>query len=88
MIAKNAKRWLLAVVLALLLPGAAGAADFGPANDSFWRLANPAALFGRLWEGLTSLWAAGPSIDPNGEGAEGVGVCSGSDCGASIDPNG
>ena len=87
---RNAKRFLLALGLALLLPGVAGAAGFGPAaEDSLWgRLAEPAALFARLWEGLTSLWTSGASIDPNGEGPDGAGTCVGPDCGASIDPNG
>lgn len=87
--AKNAKRLLLALGLALLLPGMAAAADFGSADDSLWgRLADPAALIARLWDGLTSIWTSGASIDPNGEGPDGAGVCPRPDCGASIDPNG
>jgi hypothetical protein len=84
MVAKNANRFLLALGLALLLPGAAGAADFGRVERSFledW--ANPAELAARLWESwgeLTGVWAGGGSIDPNGgEGTDG---------GGSIDPNG
>jgi hypothetical protein len=99
-IGKHAKRLLLAAGLALLLPGVAGAAGFGPAEPSFWEWAQPAALFGRLWDGLTGLWTSGgAATDPNGEGtnggatapggegANGAGVCVG-DCGPSIDPNG
>lgn len=84
----NGKRFLLALGLVLLLPGMAGAADFGPAEDSFWgRLADPAELFARVWDGLTSLWTSGPSIDPNGGESNGA-ACTGNDCGPSIDPNG
>jgi hypothetical protein len=86
---KNAKRFLLALGLALLLPGMAGAAGFGPVDDSLWgRLADPEALFARIWDDLTDLWTSGASIDPNGEGPDGAGSCVGPDCGASIDPNG
>jgi len=79
---KNAKRLLLVIGLALL-PGAAGAADFGASKPSFWEWANPSALFGRFWDGLgdlTGLWTNGGSIDPNGG--------EGTDNGGSIDPNG
>ena len=90
---KKAKRFLVAAGLALLLPGVAGAADFGPMGDSFW-----GGLFGQVWEGLTGVWTAGGSIDPNGmDGADAGGsidpngglngACVG-DCGPSIDPNG
>jgi len=89
-IRKTAKRFVLAAGFALLLPGAAGAAGFGPAEASFWGdWANPARLFARLWdrwEGLTGVWMNGGSIDPNGEGPNGAGGCGGSDCG--IDPQG
>jgi hypothetical protein len=91
-IGKTAKRFLLALGLALLLPGAAGAAGSGAAEPSFWEdWANPAALVARLWESwgeLTGVWTNGDSIDPNGEGTNGAGSCAGSDCGPSIDPNG
>jgi hypothetical protein len=84
----NAKHLLLALGLILLLPGMAGAAGFGPVDDSLWgKLADPAALAARIWEGLTSIWTGGGSIDPNGgEGVNGSG--SGGDGGGSIDPNG
>lgn len=88
---RNAKRFLLALGLALLLPGVAGAAGSGPAaEDSLWgRLADPAAFFARVWEGLTSLWTSGASIDPNGaDDPNGAATCAGPECGASIDPNG
>lgn len=86
---KNAKRFLLALGLALLLPGMAGAAGFGTADDSLWgRLADPAELFARLWDGLTDVMTSGASIDPNDEGPDGAGACVVPDCGASIDPNG
>jgi hypothetical protein len=81
MIAKSAKRFLIAAGLALLLPGMAGAAGFGPAQDSFWE-----ALVSRLWDGLVSVWTAGGSVDPNG-GENGTGSDPG-DSGGSIDPNG
>lgn len=84
---KIGKRFLLALGLVLLLPGMARAADFGPAEDSFWgRLADPAAFFARAWDELTSLWTSSASIDPTGE--EPGTVCVGTQCGASIDPNG
>jgi hypothetical protein len=90
MVTKNAKRLLLALGLALLLPGVAGAADFGRVERSFWEdWANPAELAARLlesWGELTGLWTSGGSIDPNG--TDGAGVCVGSDCGGSIDPHG
>ena len=87
MVAKHAKRFLLVLGLVLLLPGVVGAAGFDTAEHSFWEgLANPAALLGRFWDGLTDVLAGGASIDPNGEGPNGAGVCA--DCGASIDPNG
>jgi hypothetical protein len=90
MVVKNAKRILAAASFALLLPGAAGAAGFGAeAEPSFWaKLASPMELAGRIldgWDGLSSLWTAGMTIDPNGDG-NGAGVCP--DCGATIDPNG
>lgn len=92
---KNAKRLVLAFGLALLIPGVAGAAGFGTMERSFWGgLADPAAVFARVWEGLAGLWTGGGSIDPNGESADGGGsidpngLCAGSDCGSSIDPNG
>lgn len=98
---RNAKRLLLLVVgLALLLPGAAGAADFGREEASFWAWASPAALFDRLWEswdGLTGLWTNGGAIDPFGEGTDGAGSVDPNggtngacfrDCGPTIDPNG
>lgn len=89
MVAKHAKRFLLVLGLVLLLPGMVGAAGFEPAGPSFWEgLADPAALLGRLWDGLTGVLTSGASIDPNGEDTSGAGVCVGSDCGASIDPNG
>jgi len=92
MVVKNAKRILVAAGLALLLPGVAGAAGFGPAAEpSFWAgLANPAELLARIWDGwdgLASLWTSGMTIDPNG-GGDGAGVCPGGDCGPTIDPNG
>jgi hypothetical protein len=91
-IGKTAKRFLLALGLALLLPGVAGAAGFGAAEPSFWEdWANPAALVARLWEsweGLTGVWTNSGSIDPNGDGTNGAVVCTGGDCGGSIDPNG
>jgi hypothetical protein len=100
MIAKNAKRLILVVGLALLAPGVAGAAGVGSVEPSFWgELADSTALFSRAWERLASLWTGGGSIDPNGEGTNGgasidpnggvngSGACVG-DCGASIDPNG
>lgn len=74
MIARSAKRFLIAAGLALLLPGMAGAAGFGPAQDSFWE-----TLVSRMWNGLVSVWTVGGSIDPNGEGTN---------AGGSIDPNG
>lgn len=100
MIAKKAKRFLLASGLALLLPGAAGAAGFGPAEHSFWG----AEIFTRLWASwgeVTGLWMnggsidphggegtnGGGSVDPNGGGMNGAGACI-RDCGATIDPNG
>lgn len=91
MVPKNMKRLVLAVGLTLLLPGAAGAAGFGAAGDSFWRqLADPVEAFARFWDGLTSAWMGGGSIDPNGNptgggpnGAQGNG-----DGGGSVDPNG
>jgi hypothetical protein len=80
MVPKNAKRFLLALGIALL-PGVAGAAGFGGGGGSFWgRLADPMELLGRAWDGLTSLWTGGGSVDPNG-GA-------GTDGGGSVDPNG
>ena len=82
MISKNVKRFVLASAVALLLPGAAGAAGFGPVTESFWgRMADPGAFLAQLWQGLTGAWqASGGSIDPNG-GATTNG-------GGSIDPNG
>lgn len=81
MVPKNAKRFLLALGIALL-PSVAGAAGFGAAGDSFWgRMADPMALFGRLWEGVTSIWTGGGSVDPNGTGE-------GTNGGGSVDPNG
>ncbi len=83
MIGRNAKRLLLVVGLALLLPGAAGAAGFGPAEPSFWSWSGAAALFDRLWEGwgeLTGVATNGGSIDPNGGGT--------TENGGSIDPHG
>jgi hypothetical protein len=72
---RNAKRFLIAVGLALLLPGMAGAAGFGPVQDSLWE-----AFVSRLWDGLVSVWTSGgPVDDPDGEGTNG---------GGSIDPNG
>jgi hypothetical protein len=86
MVPKNMKRLVLAVGLALLLPGAAGAAGFGAAGDSFWgRLADPVEAFARFWDGLTSVWTGGGSVDPNGGTS---GAQSGGDGGGSIDPNG
>jgi hypothetical protein len=93
MVAKNAKRLVLAVGLALLLPAMAGAAGFGSIDDSSW---GALTFFSRAWEGLTSLWTGGGSIDPNGEGTNGggsidpngLGACVPGDCGGSIDPNG
>ena len=85
---KIGKRFLLALGLVLLLPGMAGAADVGPAEDSFWgRLADPTELFARVWGELTGLWTSGTSAGPNGE-EPGAAVCVGTECGASIDPNG
>lgn len=90
MTARSAKRFLIAAGLALLLPGMAGAAGFGPVQDSFWE-----ALVSRMWNGLVSVWTAdsggegtnaGGSIDPNG-GENGTGSDDG-DAGGSIDPNG
>ena len=96
---RNAKRLLLVLGLALLLPGTAGAAGFGLAEPSFW--SGAAALFDRLWDGLTADWTNGGSIDPNGGegtdnggsidpngGLSGVGFCRSEDCHATIDPNG
>lgn len=87
MVPKKMKRLVLAVGLALLLPGAAGAAGFGMAGDSFWgRLADPVEVFTRFWDGVASLWMGGGSVDPNGKpesGAQG-----GGEGGGSIDPNG
>lgn len=89
MIAKNAKRLVLAVGLALLVPGMAGAAGFSPINDSFWE-----ALLARAWDGLTSVWASAGTSNPQGNQGTNTGAtidpngaCAG-DCGASIDPNG
>jgi len=88
---KTAKRFVLAAGFALLLPGMAGAAGFGPAEPSFWGgLANPAALVARIWdgwEGLMSLWTAGMTVDPNGNG-NGAGACTGGGCDTTTDPNG
>lgn len=87
MVAKNTKRLVLAVGLALLLPGAAGAAGFGVAGDSLWgRLADPAEVIARFWDGVTSLWTGGGSVDPNGGPTSGAQA--GGDGGGSIDPNG
>lgn len=89
MVAKHAKRFLLVLGLVLLLPGVVGAAGFDAAEPSFWEgLADPVALLGRMWDGLTGVLTSGASIDPNGTGPNGAGVCVGGDCGASIDPNG
>lgn len=90
-IRKTAKRFVLAAGFALLLPGVAGAAGFGPAERSSWAdWANPAALFARVWEsweGLAGVWMTGGSIDPNGEGTDRPGAC-GSGCDPVIDPDG
>ena len=104
MIGKNAKRLLLVLSLALLLPGTAGAAGFGAAEPSFWE--ESAAIFSRFWEswtGLTGLWTSGGSIDPHGGagtngdgggsidpngGLNGAGACTAGDCGITVDPNG
>jgi hypothetical protein len=90
-IRKTAKRFVLAVGFALLLPGVAGAAGFRPAERSFWEdWENPAALFARIWESweeLTGVWMTGGSIDPNGEGPDRPEACAGSDCTPVIDPN-
>lgn len=75
MVPKNAKRFLLAVAI-VLLPGVAGAAGFGAEGGSFW-----SSFFGRLWEGVTSVWTGGGSVDPNGGGE-------GTNGGGSVDPNG
>jgi hypothetical protein len=94
-IRKTAKRFVLAAVLALLLPGVAGAAGFDPAElssaePSFWEdwAAKPAAFFARVWEGLTGVWTAGVPAGPGDEGADRPDTCVGTDCGPSIDPNG
>ena len=91
MVPKNMKRLVLAVGLALLLPGAAGAAGFGAAGDSCWRqMADPVEAFARFWDGLTSVWTGGGSVDPNGNptGGETNGAQGDGDGGGSIDPNG
>ena len=92
MVSKKTKRLVLAVGLALLLPGAAGAAGFGVAGNSFWgRLGDPVEIFARLWDGVTSLWTGGGSVDPNGNpngGGPTSGSQGGGDGGGSIDPNG
>ena len=90
-IRKTVKRFVLAVGFALLLPGMAGAAGFGPAEPSFWEdwAAKPAALLARVWEGwegLMSLGTAGMTIDPNGEGS-GTGSCTCGECGPATDPD-
>lgn len=88
MVPKNMKRLVLAVGLTLLLPGAAGAAGFGVAGDSFWgRLGDPVEVFARFWEGVASVWTGGGSVDPNGGGPTN-GAQGGGDGGGSVDPNG
>ncbi len=83
MAAKNLKRFLLVLGIALLLPGGAGAADSGAVERSLWE--DGAAFFARVWDGLTGVWTgSGPIGDPNGLG-EGT---DGGDGGGSIDPNG
>jgi hypothetical protein len=84
MVRKHAQRFLLTLSLALLLPGAAGAAGFGPAEHSLWKdWASPAELFARLaesWGELTGAWTHGGAVDPHG--------LPGTDAGGAVDPNG